>query len=239
MKKSRRLGPVLVVAAHPDDELLGCGGTLARLIREGREVTLAILGEGVTARYKKREQAEETALVALQVESRAAARVLRAKDVFFYSLPDNRFDTVPLLDVAKIVEDLVERLRPVTVFTHHQSDLNVDHGLVHRAVLTATRPVPGQPVQEVYAFEVPSSTEWGFQRLAPAFRPNVFVDVSKTLDRKLTALACYKSEMRPFPHPRSPGALRALAARWGSVAGFRAAEAFELVRSLCGPGGTA
>src|SRR5207344_2354270 len=118
-------------------------------------------------------------------------------------------DTVPLLEVVKLVEDLIEKFKPAVIYTHHPGDLNIDHGVVHRAVLTATRPLPGLSVREIYAFEVPSSTEWAFQRLEPVFRANVFVDVSATLEAKLAALACYEGEGRRFPHPRSPEALRA------------------------------
>jgi len=115
--------------------------------------------------------------------------------------------------------------------------LNVDHGVIHRAVLTATRPMAGQPVREIYAFEVPSSTEWAFHSVQPVFRPNVFVDVSATLETKIAAMACYESEARKFPHPRSAEALRAIAMRWGSVVGCAAAEAFELIRSVRPKGG--
>lgn len=223
---------VLVVAAHPDDEVLGCGGTIAQLARAGQTVHLAVLGEGITARYAQREQADPKAVDGLQHVCRQVATMLGAEEPFLHHLPDNRFDTVPLLDVVKLIEGLVERVCPEIIYTHHSSDLNVDHEVVHRAVLTATRPVPGQCVREIYAFEVPSSTEWGFNRSEPPFRPNVFVDIAATLDLKIRALSRYASEIRPFPHPRSPEALRALANRWGSVVGCKAAEAFELVRAI-------
>lgn len=222
----------LVVAAHPDDEILGCGATAARLVREGREVYFAILGEGITSRYKNRKAAKPGLSSRLRQHAQAAAVKIGVKDLFHYKLPDNRLDTLPLLEVVKIVEDLIEKLRPEVVYTHHPGDLNIDHGMIHRAVLTATRPVAGQSVQDVYAFEVPSSTEWSFGGVQPAFRPNVFVDVSVTLEVKIAAMACYQSEVRGFPHPRSPEALRAVARRWGTVAGCEAAEAFELVRSV-------
>jgi LmbE family N-acetylglucosaminyl deacetylase len=223
---------VLVVAAHPDDEILGCGATAARLVQEGCDVYFAILGEGITSRHGTRESADAGQLSLLQEHARAAGRKIGVKEVFLHRLPDNRLDTVPLLEVVKRVEDLMDRLKPEIIYTHHGGDLNVDHGIVHRAVLTATRPVAGQVVREIYAFEVPSSTEWAFQRLEPAFRPNVFVDVASTLEAKIAAMACYQTEARPFPHPRSSEALRAIATRWGSVAGYGAAEAFELVRWL-------
>ncbi len=223
---------VLVVAAHPDDEILGCGATAARLVQEGCEVYFAILGEGITSRHAVRDAADTAQMSLLHEHSRAAGRKIGVKEVLLHKLPDNRLDTVPLLDIIKLVEDLVDRLKPEVVYTHHGGDLNVDHGVIHRAVLTATRPIAGHPVREIYAFEVPSSTEWAFQRLETPFRPNVFVDVAHTLEAKVAAMACYQTESRPFPHPRSPEALRAIATRWGSVAGCRAAEAFELVRSV-------
>jgi len=224
--------PVLVIAAHPDDEVLGCGGTAARLANEGREVHFAILGEGITSRHAQRDAADADQLARLQRQAHAAAAKVGVKNIHLHNLPDNRLDTVPLLDVVKIVEDLVERIQPQVIYTHHAGDLNVDHGVIHRAVLTATRPIAGQPVREIYAFEVPSSTEWAFQRIEPAFRPNVFVDITGTIEAKVAAMECYESEARAFPHPRSPEALRAIATRWGSVAGCAAAEAFELVRSI-------
>lgn len=224
--------PVLVVAAHPDDEILGCGGTAVRLVKEGCEVYFAILGEGITSRHENREAADPETLSLLHRHAQAAGAVIGVKDVFLYKLPDNRLDTVPLLQVVKILEQLLEKVKPEVIYTHHPGDLNVDHSVIHRAVLTATRPLAGQTVREIYAFEVPSSTEWAFGSLRPVFRPNVFVDVRATLEAKIAAMACYATESRQFPHPRSPEALRASARRWGTVVGCEAAEAFELVRSV-------
>jgi LmbE family N-acetylglucosaminyl deacetylase len=223
---------VLVIAAHPDDEVLGCGGTAARMVQEGSEVYIAIMGEGITSRHQQREGADAGELSLLHMHAEAAARTIGAKDVLLQKLPDNRLDSVPLLEVVKRVESLIERFQPQVIYTHHPGDLNVDHGVIHRAVLTATRPMAGQRVREIYAFEVPSSTEWAFSSVQPVFRPNVFVDISATLETKIAAMACYETEARPFPHPRSAEALRAIATRWGSVAGCAAAEAFELVRAV-------
>jgi LmbE family N-acetylglucosaminyl deacetylase len=223
---------VLVVAAHPDDEILGCGGTAARLVVEGHEVHFAILGEGITSRHPQRSDADGNQVTALHRQAHAAAMKVGVKNLVLHKLPDNRLDTVPLLEIVKLVEGLVDQIRPNVIYTHHPGDLNVDHGIVHRAVLTATRPDNGSRVREIYAFEVPSSTEWAFQRVEPSFRPNVFVEISQTLEAKIAAMECYESETRRFPHPRSPEALRALATRWGSVVGCAAAEAFELVRSV-------
>lgn len=223
---------VLVVAAHPDDEVLGCGGTIARLAGEGDDVSIAILGEGITSRYEQRDQADPALLKQLHARASKAAKLLGARELSLQKLPDNRFDSVPLLDVVKIIENLVQTIRPEVIYTHHGGDLNIDHTITHRAVLTATRPQPEQVVREIYTFEVASSTEWAFQRLERPFQPNVFEDISFTLQRKLDGMAVYESEARPFPHPRSPGALTAIAQRWGSVVGCKAAEAFELVRAI-------
>lgn len=223
---------VLVVAAHPDDEVLGCGGTMARLAREGHEVYLSIIAEGMTSRSAVREAADRQDVGRLHARAREAAKLLAVKETFLHGLPDNRLDSVPLLDVVKVIEALVQQTSPERIYTHHPADLNVDHGVVSRAVLTATRPMPGCPVREIFQFEVPSSTEWAFQQFGDSFRPNTFVDISQTLELKIQAMACYESEVRPFPHPRSPEALRAIAQRWGTVVGHSAIEVFQLVRAI-------
>jgi len=223
---------IVVIAAHPDDEVLGCGGTIARLTGEGHDVYVGILGEGVTSRYDKREQADQEILKELQNRSRQVSKLLGAKELFLFDLPDNRFDTVTLLDIIKIIENLIERLQPQIVYTHHGGDLNIDHVITHRAVLTATRPVENCSVQTLYTFEVPSSTEWAFGQFQPAFQPNVFMDISTTLETKIQAMQIYESEIRHFPHPRSSQVLRAIAERCGSGVGLPAAEAFQLARSI-------
>lgn len=221
-----------MVVAHPDDEVLGAGGTIARLAAQGADVTVLILGEGGTSRYSRREAADPGIVATLANQARECTRILGARECVCSGLPDNRFDTVPLLDVVKIIEEWVQRVQPNCVYSHHSGDLNVDHAVVAQATLTATRPVAGCSVKELYAFEVPSSTEWSFQRGALRFAPNVFVDISDTLEIKKVAFEVYKDEIRPFPHPRSLKALEAAAVRWGSVVGVNAAEAFELVRSV-------
>ncbi|KPL15746.1 hypothetical protein AMJ74_00780, partial [candidate division WOR_3 bacterium SM1_77] len=135
-------------------------------------------------------------------------------------------------DIVKINENLIYKLKPEVMYTQDGGDLNIDHAISFRASLTATRPVKGCPVRELYAYEVPSSSEWSFGQFEPAFKPTVFVDIRETLDTKVKALQLYESEVRPFPHPRSPEAIRAIAERWGSLVGCEAAEAFKLIRAV-------
>jgi LmbE family N-acetylglucosaminyl deacetylase len=223
---------VLIIAAHPDDEVLGCGGTAARLAAEGHEIIVLILGEGATSRRPSKESANRSEVSALAKMSQRAAAILGLAEVVQAGLPDNRFDSLDLLDVVKCVETQIDHFKPQRVYTHHPGDLNVDHEITARAALTATRTLPGQTVRELYCFEIPSSTEWSFQRRNPIFVANAFVAIQATLERKVEALAAYESEMRSFPHPRSAEAVRAYATRWGSVAGVESAEAFELIRSV-------
>ncbi|MDA1348644.1 MAG: PIG-L family deacetylase [Chloroflexi bacterium] len=221
----------LVVAAHPDDEVLGCGGTAAGLSESG-DLWIGILGEGVAARYGLGEEAPKADLERLKSQAERAGKILGAKEVVFASLPDNRFDTVAMLDIVKVIEKWIKDFGPEVVYTHHNGDLNVDHSATFRAVLTATRPMIGETVRDVYAFEIASSTEWAFQSIGQPFHPNTFVDVTATIDRKIEALEAYTGEVREFPHPRSPDALRANAKRWGAAVGVQAAEAFELIRAV-------
>lgn len=223
---------VLVAASHPDDEVLGCGATMARLAEEGHRVHVLILGEGISSRYGRRSRVSRKELTQLRTDAKAAARILGVRSVSFDRFPDNRFDELPLLGIVKRVEKCLADLKPELVFTHHPGDLNVDHRMTFQAVLTATRPVLGCRVKELYAFEIPSSTEWAFQQFQPVFKPNLFVDVSTRIRLKIRAMESYRSEVRRFPHPRSPEALLALARRWGSVVGVHCAEAFDLVRSV-------
>ena len=221
---------ILTVAAHPDDEVLGCGGTLALFAEKGTEVYILILGEGVTSRDRKRDPgARREEIKALREAAREAANILGAREIFFEDLPDNRFDSLDFLDLVKLVEEHLGRIRPQTIFTHFPGDLNLDHALTARAVLTAARPLPETSVRRIYAFEVPSSTEWNFTE---AFRPNAYFDISDTLSRKLEALKCYRQELRNFPHPRSLEGVEILARHRGMETGVPAAEAFVLLRSL-------
>jgi LmbE family N-acetylglucosaminyl deacetylase len=223
---------VLLIAAHPDDEVLGCGGTASRLASEGNDIFIIILGEGITSRYAKREDADAALMRLHHGRAQKAGKLLGAREVKVLGLPDQRFDTVPLLEITHLLEEEVRRVRPEIVFTHHGGDLNMDHVITFRATLTATRPTDECPVRRLYAYEIPSSTDWSFQCFSPPFRPTAFFDITRFLDRKLAAMQMYESEVRRFPHPRSPETLRALAQRWGSFVGLESAEAFEMLREI-------
>lgn len=193
------MNTALTVAAHPDDEVLGCGGTMARLAEEGWQVHALILAEGATDRAAVRNRAGHQAeLSDLARAAQAAASALGIAGVRLLAFPDNRMDGVELLDVVKQVEVEIERLKPQRIYTHHRDDLNVDHRTVHDAVSAATRPQPGACVREVLTFEVPSATEWRLAGSGMPFVPNVFVDIGRTLAKKRRALEAYAGEMRPF-----------------------------------------
>lgn len=217
---------VLVVVAHPDDEILGVGGTIATHTDRGDSVTAVILCEGVSVRYGEERQEE------VSRQSKQAASILGVSNLIIKQLPDQRLDTLPVSQVAAEVEEVVRSHQPEIVYTHFGGDLNRDHQIVAEAVLIATRPYAAPMVREVLMFESPSATEWGSSKLLPVFDPNVFVDISATIDRKIEAFLCYSAEVVDYPHPRSPDALRARAQHWGSQFNRPMAEAFALVRSL-------
>lgn len=230
-KKDER---VLVVVAHPDDEIIGCGGTMSVLARAGQAIEILVLGEGITSRQDQRApSAVKKELAKLKADGAKAAKQVGAKAYDVLDFPDNRFDSVALLDVVKAVEARVKRFKPSRIFTHHPHDLNIDHGVTFRAVMTACRPMVGESVREILCCEIPSSTEWQAPLFEPQFRPNCFYAITEQdLNNKVRAMEAYRSERREYPHPRSPRALRVLAEQRGISTGLGFAEAFEVVRSL-------
>ena len=217
---------VLVIAAHPDDEILGVGGTVRKHVLAGDEVRLLVACEGVSMRY---EDAHHQSVVR---QAREAGEILGVAEVMFGELPDQRLDTLPRVEIHAKIEAVVQSIRPEVVYTHFGGDVNHDHGLLFQAVQVATRPYSAPSVREVLAFETPSSTEWGTPAVQGSFVPQVFVDVSATLEDKIRAFCRYEREVRPAPHPRSPESLRARARSWGSVIGVDAAEPFMVIRAV-------
>lgn len=223
---------VLIIAAHPDDEVLGCGGTMARLASEGARVHVLILANGLTSRPGFDPVRDAAVLAVHHERARRAGALLGACEVKLAGLPDQKLDTLPLLDVTQTIEREIARVRPEWVFTQHGGDLNLDHTITFRAAMTATRPMAGGVVRRLYSYEVPSSSEWAFGQFEPRFQPTVFFDIAAHLEVKIAAMQIYESETREFPHPRSPEAIGALAQVRGAAAGMNAAEAFHCVRQL-------
>lgn len=225
------MGKILVIVAHPDDEILGCGGTIRRLIKEGNEVYSLILSDGTTSRHNNiNTEVMEEINTRLQ-DSLSANKLIGYKETFFCQFNDNSFDKEGFLNIVKLVEKYVSQIKPSIIFTHHYGDLNIDHQITFNAVQTATRPMAECPVKEIYCFETFSATEWNFLS-KDKFTPNYFVNIENTLKDKLQAMKCYKSELREYPHPRSLEGLEAAAKRWGTVIGCSYAEAFELIRKI-------
>lgn len=222
---------VLIVAAHPDDEILGVGATAARHVAEGDVVYAMILGEGQTSRGTHREDIDRETVEELHKNTLESAKAIGFQEVFFADFPDNRFDEVDLLDIVKVIEEKIRVLKPQIVYTHYSGDLNVDHQYTARAVLTATRPIGDYCVEEIYAFETLSSSEWNFDHTVQGvFSPNVFVDITEYYAQKETAMKYYVSELCEFPHPRSLTGMDTLSRSRGMTAGMQRAEAFMLIR---------
>lgn len=215
---------ILIVAAHPDDEVLGCFGTVAKLIQEGYEAYTLILGEGKTSRGEGEDE-----INTLRKEIKKANESIGIKEVFIENYPDNSFDSVALLDIVKTVSKYKDLVQPELIFTHFANDLNIDHQLTYKAVITATRPMQDECVKEIYAFEILSSTEWNYPT---TFSANTFFDISSTLHLKVDAMKAYESELCEYPHPRSLKGIELNARYHGMRVGREAIEAFELVRHI-------
>jgi LmbE family N-acetylglucosaminyl deacetylase len=222
---------ILVCAAHPDDEALGCGGVMARHAAEGDHVHVLFLAEGVSSRRTDDGKAQAE-LSERRDSAIRAAKVLGAQTPIFCDYPDQRLDMISLLDVIKSIESLTADICPNVVYTHHAEDLNLDHRRVTQAVMTAFRPYPASRVVAIYGFETLSSTEWAFGSRQSAFSPLRYVSIATTLELKLAALREYRFEMRDFPHPRSYETVKALATLRGSTVGVPAAEAFTVLREV-------
>jgi len=215
---------ILIVVAHPDDEVLGCFGTVSKLIKNGSEAYTLILGEGKTSRGEGKKELE-----ILNDEIKKANETIGIKKVFTESFPDNMFDSIPLLDIVKKVSEIKEEIKPDIIFTHYEKDLNIDHQITYKAVITATRPMKNESVKEIYSFEILSSTEWNYPT---SFSPDTFFDISNTIEIKKEAMRCYASELRKFPHPRSIEGIELNARYHGMRVGREYVEAFKSIRVI-------
>lgn len=221
---------ILIVAAHPDDEILGCGGVVARLVSEGYCAYTLVLGKGITARFGSMEGYDnQNEIKELREQMYRANEMIGVRKVYVQDLPDNRFDSIPLLDIVKIIEKIKKKVKPDIIFTHYEKDLNIDHHITYKAILAATRPMQDETVKEIFSFEVLSNTEWNYPL---SFSPDTFFDISKTINLKQKAAEEYRSEIKDFPHPRSLKGIELSAKLWGMKTGLKYAEAFKLVRMI-------
>ncbi|MEK6925709.1 MAG: PIG-L deacetylase family protein [Nanoarchaeota archaeon] len=223
---------VLVIAAHPDDEVLGCGATIAKHVKQGDIVDVLILGDGITARYEESELNNPEVIEkvkAINGHAFNASKVLGVNQLEIKGFHCTRFDKFPLRDFVGIVEKKIKEFKPDRVYTHGPNDVNIDHGIVYKAVQTATRPMTPSFVKEVFLMEILSGTEWNFLE---SFRPDHYIDVVDTIQLKVDALREYSSEKREFPHPRSDEGIIILAKKKGSEVGLKYAEAFKTFRVI-------
>ena len=216
---------LMIIVAHPDDEVLGCGGTIARLINEGSTGKTLILCDGISSR----DIYDPGDIMIRKRQSEEANKILGINEIVNCGLPDQKLDTIPLLEVIKLIEQEIKSYKPNIIFTHFRNDLNKDHRIVYEAVLTATRPMQGQPVKTIYSFEVASSTEWNYPL---SFIPDTYFDITKTMIEKQKALAVYSEELRDYPHPRSIEGIELQAQYWDMRTGGGYKEAFVTVRNF-------
>lgn len=226
---------IMLVVAHPDDEILGIGASMNKIIREqNANIHVVILGEGITSRSEQREVEKwKSELEIHRNNIKNAQAAIGYHSVSIYDFPDNRFDSVALLDIVKVIEKEKEIFLPDVVFTHHCGDLNIDHRRTFDAVMTSCRPMRDETVKTILSFETPSATEWQASNYSNPFIPNFFITfVESHLQAKITAMESYEFEKRECPHPRSPEALKILAQKRGIEIGKKFAEAFMLIRQI-------
>jgi LmbE family N-acetylglucosaminyl deacetylase len=222
---------VLVIAAHPDDEVLGCGATISKYSRQGFQFMVLFIAEGSSCRYSDPGCSQSAAAIAARSRQAVnALSLLGVKDYQFNDLPCGRLDQVPIIEINKVIEQAIRKFNPDTVLTHSAFDANNDHRIVFRATIMATRPGTHNRVARLLSYEVLSSSEWAFSE---AFSPNIFEQIEEQdLNNKWQALAAYETEVKDFPFPRSDQGLRAQAMSRGMQAGVPLAEAFYLIREF-------
>lgn len=222
---------VYVIVAHPDDEIIGVGGTIAKHIQEDDEVRVMIVAEGKSSRLEHYENFSAKNNLKYESETKEALSILGVTKIKMLNMPNNRLDRLDLLDIIKVISKEVEEFMPNRIYTHYYNDLNIDHQIVSRAVVTANRPVPTTEVRDILFFETLSSTEYSLG-MRNAFCPNYFVNIEKQLKIKIEALSKYESELREFPNPRNLDSVKENAIIWGNKVGIAAAEAFEISRMV-------
>ncbi len=222
---------VLVIAAHPDDEVLGVGGTIAKLSAAGVECHLLIVTDGSSSQYRDSDHLHEI-IEAKKLETKGCADLLGFKSIHYGELPDMKLDKTPHIAINQVIEKVIDEVQPDTVFTHFWGDVNRDHQEIYQSTLVAVRPMMGQVVRELYCYRVPSSTEWTPNKADTMFMANYFVDIKMFADQKYKAFACYSTELREYPHPRSVQYLREADKAVGIRVGLLAAEEFVLLRKL-------
>ena len=235
MSESLRNKRILVVAAHPDDEVLGLGGTMHRLINNHNcKVRAVILGEGITSRSDNRDTEKwKDELEVHRSNIEAARKAIGYESVGIYDFPDNRFDTLSLLDIIKVVEKEKQAFQSEVIFTHDGGDVNIDHQRTFESVITACRPMEHEKVKTIIIFETMSGTEWRSPSDPRHFLPNLFMEIGEDdMQAKINAMEAYEFEKRSYPHPRSPEALRIRAQMWGVANGVELAEAFQVIRLI-------
>ncbi|MDB3987463.1 PIG-L family deacetylase [Candidatus Pelagibacter sp.] len=223
---------ILIIAAHPDDEVLGCGGLIKKNIKQKNKIRILFLAEGVTSRYsikdlnhpkviKKSNERNENAIKALQNLG------IKKNQIFLSNNPCARLDNLNQLEIIKNIEKHIQDFKPSEIFTHWHSDANIDHRIAYEATITASRPVYNFKINLIASYEVLSSTEWNFRE---SFNPNYFEDITKYIDNKIEAIKLYKDELRPYPHSRSIKSIISLSNYRGVQAGYKNAEAFHIIR---------
>lgn len=222
---------VLIIAAHPDDEVLGLGGTIAKHTKNGDEVHLLIITDGSTSQYKKSKELSKI-IDNKKKETEDCAKILGISTIIYGNLPDMKLDITPHIEINEVIENAINIIKPDIVYTHFWGDVNQDHIQVFNSTLVAVRPMVNQSVKEIYCYNVPSSTEWGSYNQFVAFSPNTFVDISKYFDIKQKAIECYKTELRNYPHPRSIECIKNYDKDCGLKVGVKMAESFVMIRNI-------
>ena len=218
---------ILVLCAHPDDETLGLGGTLSLKSQNGNQIYVLFFTDGESSRNKT----TKDDIILRQKQAEDACKLLGIKKVKFLDYPDQKLDTFPTLEIAKQIENVIKEWKPSEIFTHYWGDVNQDHRKIFEATKIAVRPQPSSKIKKIICYETPSSTDWGL--FPESFTPNLFVNIDKTIKKKISALKKYKNEIQKFPHPRSIDSVIIRSKYWGSTIGDMNSEAFILLREIC------